>query len=390
MPCSDAGMRQSLFWVGAIIVAADPSVTLSDRHGALKTKDRGATRPARHRTPAQTSAPCGCANASDADARRPVMLVKLPRTGSSWLATVLTGVVDERHGAFEVEVGVGKSTPLNALSKKLRNGQSFSMEPMAAKCLDYGAVLGNASAARPLLLFLYRCNVPKLAISNAFSWELKRKRKACPTPDAGDACAENWPYGKQFPKHIDLSWFKNQIVCSRARTRMLHAVAEGVDPAAERRAVSFEALQADEAAVVSALSAAVSCDGAPPPPPPRRRRLHCGVATEIHKKNDAEEPWKDPCVKTVPDDLRALVSNFEEVADFLGAASPCLRAQFEEPGTSCSECADDYWRHAVCHEDTFRRIGKSTPSDACVVPDRGYPAPDAWVCPECERIRGYV
>ena len=182
-------MRQSLFWVGAIIVAADPSVTLSDRRGALKTEDRGATRPARHGTPAQTSAPCCCANASDADARRPVMLVKLPRTGSSWLATVLTGVVDEGYGAFLTEVKFGP----NQLSNKLRNGQSFSMEPMTAKCLDYGAVLGNASAARPLLLFLYRCNVPKLAISHAFSWELKRKRKACPTPDAGDACAENWP-----------------------------------------------------------------------------------------------------------------------------------------------------------------------------------------------------
>lgn len=335
-------------------------------------------------TPPPRDNDCCCLGESDdALARtrktRPVMLVKLPRTGSSWLATVINSAVS---GGFEVE---RKRTP-ETYAAMLSSGLSLSMEPwmQPARCMDYAKVLDAANNAKPLLLFLYRCNDVKFALSNAFSFEFEARRRACPAPDAGPGCAENFPYGPAWPRRIDPAFLKNQIVCSRARTRYLHAVYDGVKKRARKRlrAVSYEALQSDETAVAAAIEAAVSCGGGPPSARPRRRRLLCGVGADGGVGGNATA-----CEKHSPDDLRGFISNFDEIAAFLGDAAPCLRAMLEEPGTSCTECVDDYWPDAVCDEPTFKHVARfAVPEDDCAIRTTRM-TERAWLCPECERKR---
>jgi len=40
----------------------------------------------------------------------------------------------------------------------------------------------------------------------------------------------------------------------------------------------------------------------------------------------------------------------------------------EEPGTSCTECVDDYWPDAVCDEPTFKHVARfAVPEDDCAI-----------------------
>ena len=334
-----------------------------------------------HKAEETAASDCCCTNASEPNPRRPVMLVKQPRTGSSWLATILAGVVDESRGELRTEVS-GASGGYAGL---LRRGVSFSMEPTyrAARCLDYGA-LARDSPSRPLVLFLFRCNVVKLAFSHAFSWTFAKHLKACPTARAAppSKCARNWPYGPDWPRPLNATWLKNQIVCARKRSDFLASVFADATGA---RAVSYEALQTDEAGVAAALAEAVACGGGDPARSRPRRRLHCGVAVDNGKAVPTHEA-RD-CIKQSGDDLRAFVSNFDEIAAFLGRASPCLRRQLEARDATCAACDDAYWPDAVCDEDAFRHIGRHYGDDSCVRARGRAPRNADWLCPACEAAR---
>ena len=274
-------------------------------------------------------------------------ILKLARSGSTWLASLLEDEFALTHEIIRVADKISGAAAEKRLLQALGENQSFTLNPKNAPRIDYHRFARKATAALGelgvVVIDFSRCNSMKHAVSYLRTREITR---VC-----GSVQSKHCNLTALAKPNISITSLRNAFACMSERRRLIErAIREMGLPTLK---VTYEDLQRDAEGTLRAIKAHAGC---PEPAakstlelsPPRGRHAQLNVTRARTAKN---------VTKTGTESLRDALRNSDELANWLRAThKPCLLKQFDQKDGVCLRCPNP-WPEEGCDQGMFERDG---------------------------------